>query len=220
MKQKWNKTRQRARHTGLALLLSWNSAVAQQAISFTPEEMARWEEQTFRGATRYTPLLHQGRAALRAEAHGSASGRILRQRIDLRQTPFLHWSWFLPASPLDSNPREKQGDDFALRVYVLFSGGWAFWQSRAINYVWSAREAAGSNWPNPFTDRARMVSVRQGPEAVGRWVEEARDIRQDHRNLFGYDVDYVDALAIMSDTDNTGSSATGYYGEIVFSTQR
>ena len=83
----------------------------------------------------------------------------------------------------------------------------------------ATRERIGSDWRNPFTDHVAVVVVDSGPEHTGRFVERQRNVREDFRRLFGHDVESIDAIAIMTDTDNSGLAATGYYGPIRFASQ-
>jgi hypothetical protein len=69
----------------------------------------------------------------------------------------------------------------------VFSSGALPWRTRAINYVWSSREPAGSTWANAFTLQARMIAVRSGAAAVGQWTREARNVLEDYRRAFGED---------------------------------
>ena len=91
-----------------------------------------------------------------------------------------------------------------------------FWRTRAINYVWSNNQPVGSSWPNAFTSRAHMIAIASGAERVGQWVSERRDVRADYRRAFGEEPGPVDAVAIMTDTDNTGRTITAWYGDIWF----
>ena len=117
-----------------------------------------------------------------------------------------------------SNVEEKQksGDDYAARVYVIVSDGFFFWQTRAISYVWASNMAKNTTWPNAFTEKATMVAIQSGDEHVGEWISEKRNVLQDVKTLLGSDVTYIDAVAIMTDTDNSEQSAVAYYGDIFF----
>jgi hypothetical protein len=46
---------------------------------------------------------------------------------------------------------------------------------------------------------------------------EKRNILADLKQFVGEDIRYIDAVAVMTDTDNTNSKATAYYGDIYFS---
>jgi hypothetical protein len=65
-----------------------------------------------------------------------------------------------------------------------------------------------------------MLAVEAGPERTGQWLVEERDILADYRRLFGGEPREIGAIAIMTDTDNTGGEATAWYGDITLSTVR
>ena len=182
-------------------------------------DIAGWEEKVFKGETSYETVRHDGRTVVRATSRGTASGLYLRRRIDLDKTPILRWSWRVDATLGDIDERTRAGDDYSARVYVIRSHPVLLWRTRAVNYVWASTMAAGETWPNAYTDSSRHVAVRSGDAFAGRWVEERRDVRADFRELFGESVRYVDAVAIMTDTDNTGGRAVAYYGDITFTSE-
>ena len=182
-------------------------------------DIAGWEEKVFKGKTAYETIRHDGRDAVRATSRGTASGLYLRRRIDLDKTPILRWSWRVDATLGDIDERTRAGDDYSARVYVIRSHSVLLWRTRAVNYVWASVVAAGETWPNAWTDSSRHVAVRSGDALAGQWVEERRDVRADFRELFGKPVRYVDAVAIMTDTDNTGGTAVAYYGDITFASE-
>lgn len=183
---------------------------------FSSGSLAGWERKSFEGETRYELVSGQGRRALRADSHDAASGMYREIRVDLHETPYLHWSWKVEETLGGIDERSRRGDDYPARVYIVFSGGFFFWRTRALNYVWSSNQPRGASWPNAYTDNARMIAVRSGPDETGRWVSERRNVRADYRRMFGEDVRFADAVAIMTDTDNTGKAATAYYGDIYF----
>ena len=179
---------------------------------FSTGSLEGWEPKGFRGETQYT--LREG--GLCALSRAAASGMFRRVPVDLHATPVLRWSWRVDTLPPARDERSKPGDDYAARVYVVFSGGALFWRTRAINYVWSASQPAGAEWSNAFTGNARMIAVRGTGQQIGVWTQEQRDVRADYRRLFGADIDQADAVAIMTDTDNGGGDAAACYGDIAF----
>jgi len=183
---------------------------------FSQGELAGWQAKSFSGETRYALAEEDGRRALHATSHGAASGLFREVTVDLGRTPFLHWSWKVGNIVPSADERSKGGDDYPARVYVVFSGGLFFWRTRAINYVWSNNQPVGSEWPNAYTGNARMIAVRSGSAGLGQWQRERRDIRADYRRLFGAEPGEVAAVALMTDTDNTGAVAEAWYGDIWF----
>jgi hypothetical protein len=129
----------------------------------------------------------------------------------------------------------KEGDDFPARIYITFEydrSKLGFFERAkyeaikllygeypplaAINYIWESKAPKGLVVPNTYTDRVKMIVVESGPELLDQWVAEERNVREDYRQAFGEDAPMISGVAIMTDTDNTGESATAYYGDIVF----
>ena len=187
------------------------------AGDFGAGNLTGWQEKTFKNKTLYELVQSDGRMVLKADSKASASGLYKEIKIDLVNTPCLNWSWKVNDVFTGLDETTKTGDDYPARVYVVFSGGLFFWKTRALNYVWSNGRPMGSAWPNAYTDRSVNVAAQSGPDRVGQWVHQSRNIRDDYRRLVGEDIKQVDAVAIMTDTDNSGRSATAFYGEVRFS---
>lgn len=200
-------------------LLSWAESKRVDIARFSQNDLNGWQSKVFAGETHYALKTNDGKIVLRAESNATASGLYREINIDLGKTPILNWSWKVDSLLEGNDERTRAGDDYSVRIYVVFSGGLAFWRTRAINYVWSNEQPVGSNWINAFTSNARMIAVESGSKRVGQWVSERRDVRADYRLLFGEEPGQVDAVAIMTDTDNTGAVTTVWYGDIWFSEQ-
>jgi hypothetical protein len=186
--------------------------------AFSKGKIEAWQHKEFTGKTYYKIIHLDNKKVLRAKSNASASGLFKEQRIDLNKTPYLNWSWRIENRLDNLNEREKSGDDYAARVYVVINGGLFFWNTRAINYVWSANMAKGKIWPNAFAgDNAMMIAIRSTKDPTGTWLSEKRNILTDLKQVFGKDYQYIDAIAIMTDTDNAKGNATAYYGDIYFS---
>ena len=185
---------------------------------FSVGELAGWENRSFSGETNYTLVLDNelSHDVLQATSYKAASGLFRKVRIDLEETPWLHWSWKTEQLFSGLNEREKSGDDFVARLYIVIDGGLFFWNTRALNYVWSSDQAKGQRWPNPFTSNATMFVVESGATGLGEWKHYSRNLREDLRKLTGRDERYIDAVAIMTDSDNAGGEAITYYGDIFF----
>jgi hypothetical protein len=185
---------------------------------FSLGKLDKWKEKSFKGNTRYTLVEQGGRRVLKAQSRATASGLFREIRVDLDKTPFLNWSWRIEQSLDGLDEQTKQGDDYPARIYVVVSGGMAFWRTRAINYVWAGSSSQETEWPNAFAgDNAMMVALRSGQTNTRKWVREKRNVRADLRRFFGKDIRYIDAVALMTDTDNSQQEATAFYGDIFFS---
>lgn len=185
---------------------------------FAEEGLAGWEVKEFKGLTRYRLVEEEGRRVLLAEADGSASGLVKKIAFDPAEYRYLRWHWKIEKTVAQGDERTKAGDDYAARVYVIFPGRF-FWQTRALNYIWANRLPAEGFVANAFTANAMLLAVRSGPDQAGQWLEENRDLVADYRRVFGSDPPRAGAVAIMTDTDNTGGRARAWYGDISLSTQ-
>jgi hypothetical protein len=184
---------------------------------FSTEGLSGWERKSFKGETEYS-IVHEGQSTvIKAHSKAAASGLFKKVQLDPRKYRYLKWKWMIKEPLGNAAEKTKGGDDYSARVYVVFPGMF-FWQTRAINYVWSGRLPKGESFPNPFTGNAMMVVVETGPEKAGSWASEQRDILADYRRLFGGEPRKIGAVAVMTDTDNSGGEATAWYGDITLST--
>ncbi len=185
---------------------------------FSRNRLNGWEQKRFAGETRYQLQTVDGVVVLRADSHAAGSGLFKEQTVDLEKTPFLNWSWRIGNRLTGLNEQSKSGDDYAARVYVIAKDGPAFWQTKAINYVWSGNNAKAGVWANAFAGDHVMMLALRGPEAaLNIWHTEKRNVRADLQKLFGEDFRSIDAVALMTDTDNSRGQASAFYGDIWFS---
>ncbi len=183
---------------------------------FSSGDLSGWEEQTLRGKKKsvYTLVKEGERTVLKAESSGSASGLINKTGFDPRQLPVLRWSWKVNGILKKGDERTKGGDDYAARIYVVFPRTF-FWQTRAINYIWANRLPKGASAPNVYAPKnVKMIAVESGAANAGKWVHEERNVYADYLKLFGEEPPRAGAIALMTDTDNTGEEALAWYGDI------
>ena len=197
-----------------------------------------WKPLTFKKIERHTTytLVRDGETVVvKAEANASASGLVREIRIDPNEYPIVQWRWKVANILKKADVHKKEGDDYPARIYITFeydSSKLTFFEKAkyeavrilygqypplaAINYIWESRAPVGTIVPNPFTNRAMMIVVESGGEKVQQWVCEERNVLEDYRKAFGGTPPKISGVAIMTDTDNTGESATAYYGDIFF----
>jgi hypothetical protein len=206
---------------GLLLALVMQNLAAGPRVmlgEFSQNQLNGWEQKSFKGETHYQIQMLGSVTVLKADSHDAGSGLFKEQRIDLEQTPFLNWSWRIANRLTGLNEQSKTGDDYAARIYVLVKGGLAFWQTKAINYVWAGNTAKDIIWPNAFAgDHAMMVAVRGQEAPLNEWQSEKRNVGADLKKLFGEDIRTIDAVALMTDTDNSHGQVSAFYGDIWFS---
>ena len=204
-----------------ALAIEQNSASNDQKLvigEFSKGNLTDWQEKEFNGNTDYKIVSDvNGTNVLMAESHNSASGLFKEQRIDLQKTPYLNWSWKTNKLYSGLNERIKSGDDFVARIYIVIDGGMFVWKTKALNYVWSSSSTVNTYWPNPYIDNATMLTVESGEEHLGEWLTYKRHVGDDLKTTLGKNVRYIDAIAVMTDSDSSGQKSLTYYGDIYFS---
>lgn len=177
----------------------------------------RWTERALSSRrTRYEVVQEDGRPVLRATSNKAAS--LLWSNLAIRTggKGQISWRWRVRTSISENqHEREKRGDDYAARVFVVFDSTLLDRHARAICYVWAAREVVGAVYRNPYVAGVATIVVESGDRRANQWAAEERDFVADYRAVFGMTPKTVSAVAIMVDTDNTGSSATAWFGDIV-----
>lgn len=203
---------------------------------------SQWEVLAFDGVTRETRYQHKaekGRSSVQAISQGGASGLIRRIVIDPAYYPIFTFSWKIDGVIAGADLQRKSGDDAPARVYITFAydadkvGFWEMVKFEAIKliygeyppiaslvYVWASSSEQGIFFDNPYTERAKVFVLETGAEKQGQWLTEQRNIVHDYVQAFGEsEVPMVSGVAIMTDSDNTGGSATAWYGDILFTKQ-
>ena len=195
-----------------------------------------WEPLQFPNIDRYTRYqltTDNGTQIVKATTDNSASGLIARLSLAPGESLLLRWRWKVSGVYENGNAREKSGDDYPARIYVAFrfnpdDAGFFERAKRkaaalvfgdelpgnALNYIWANTLPKGQIVPNPYTDTTMMVAVESGNQQAGNWVTVERDIVADYREAFGTEPPDIVGVAIMSDSDNTGSQATAWYGDV------
>lgn len=198
---------------GLFMLLAASTYATETTVELDPRALNVWTKQTFAGGdlgiTTYEPTEH----GLLAHADDSASGYLYRFDPPLPAETVLSFQWQLIQPLLNPNERVKAGDDFAGRVYIIQEGRF-FWQTQALNYVWSAQSPPDTVWTSPYSRQVRLWAVN-GPESEpGQWYSIDRSLHKDWANAFGAPLRQIDGIAFMTDSDDTGSVASMLYSVI------
>ena len=176
-----------------------------------------WKEKSFSGNTLYTLENSGNTPVIRGQTKGNASALYQYSEIDLNSTPFLSWKWKVSNVFVNTREKQKSGDDFPARLYVIYQRGMFKWNTVAINYVWSSQHPVGDSWDSAYTSKAKIVVMQSGETNAGTWVNEKRNIVEDFKTLFNIDVSSLKGYALMVDGDNTGGTATGWFADIAFS---
>ena len=191
-----------------------------KVFDFTDSELSKLEVRKVRGAknkTIYTIGTNKEGNFLKAVADNAASGLGKEVKIDLNKTPFINITWKIEKDLPGIKENTKKGHDFAARVFAVKKTGATPLSNRAINYVFSSNNKIGFNTPSPYTKKSIDNVLASTKNNLNEWVTVKSNVKEDFKKFHDLDVNELDGLAIMSDTDNSKMIAIAYYKNIYFS---
>jgi len=180
--------------------------------------LKEWEEKIFRGRVLYSVKENKGGGYLTAYSKQAASGIFYQIKFDPKKEPMIRWKWKVLRFPKKGTVAPDGGgwieqDDYAARFYVIFPK-LAFNLTKALEYVWDRDLPVGTINSSPYSKNIKIMVIESGRRNLKRWVEEERNVYEDFKKAFGQEPGIVGAIAIMTDTDNTRSTAEAHYDEI------
>ncbi len=191
-------------------------------FEFTKKELETLKVKKVRGAdnkTIYTVGYDKNGNFFKAVANNAASGLGKEIKIDLNKTPFINITWKIEQDLKGIKEDSKKGHDFAARVFAIKKTGATPLSNRAINYVFSSNSEIGKSWPSPYTKKSIDNVLSTTKEHMNKWVTVKSNVKKDFKKFHDLDVNELDGIAIMTDTDNSKLKAVSYYKSIFFSSE-
>ena len=204
----------------LILFSKFSFAESVKVFEFSKTELSQLKVRKVRGAdnkTVYSIGSNENGNYLKAVAENAGSGLGKEIKIDLNKTPFINITWKIEQDLSGINEKTKKGHDFAARVFAVKKTGATPLSNRAINYVFSSNVEVGENWPSPYTKKSIDNVLSTTKENLNKWVTVKANVKEDFKKFHDLNVDELDGLAIMSDTDNSKLKSVAYYQNIYFS---
>ena len=202
------------------IITEFSHAEEVNVFEFTETELSQLEVRKVRGAdnnTLYTVGSNENGNFLKAVADNAASGLGKELKIDLNKTPFINITWKIENDLPGIKENTKKGHDFAARVFAVKKTGATPLSNRAINYVFSSNNEIGFNSPSPYTKKSIDNVLSTTKNNFNEWVTVKANVKEDFKRFHDLDVNELDGLAIMSDTDNSKMRAVAYFQNIYFS---
>ncbi len=184
--------------------------------------------------TRYSIEKENDGSYLKTESNASASGIVFKKEFNVYKYPAIKWRWKIRNVYKKGNAREKSGDDYPLRVYIIFKYDpekASFGQKikyglakklygeypphSSLNYIWANKMHSERFMSNTYAGEAKMVIAQWGEKHAGTWQEEEVNIIDDYRKIFGTDPPSSASIAIMNDSDNTREQSVSYVDYIM-----
>ena len=204
----------------ISISFSFANAEVTNVFEFTDSELSKLEVRKIRGAknkTIYSVGSNENGNFLKAIADNAASGLGKEINIDLNKTPFVNITWKIEKDLQGIKENTKKGHDFAARVFVIKKTGATPLSNRVINYVFSSNSEVGLNSPSPYTKKSIDNVLATTKENLNEWVTVKANVKEDFKRFHNLNVNQLDGLAIMVDTDNSKMKAISYFQNIYFS---
>jgi hypothetical protein len=204
------------------IFFTLNSSYADKVtiFEFTEKELSELEVRKVRGAdnkTVYSVSSNKDGNFLKAVADNAASGLGKEIKIDLNKTPFINITWKVEKDLKGIIENTKKGHDYAARVFAIKKTGATPLSNRAINYVFSSNSEVGENRPSPYTKKSIDYVLASTKNNLNLWVTVKANVKEDFKKFHDLEVNELDALAIMADTDNSKLKSIAYFQSIYFS---
>ena len=191
-----------------------------KVFDFSEQELSELEVRKVRGAdnkTVYSVESNEKGNFLKAVADNAASGLGKEIKINLNKTPFINITWKSEKDLKGIKENTKQGHDYAARVFAIKKTGATPLSNRAINYVFSSNSEVGENRPSPYTKKSIDYVLASTKDGLNEWVTVKTNVKDDFKRFHNLDVNELDGLAIMADTDNSKMKSISYFQNIYFS---
>ena len=205
----------------LSLLLIFQKSTSKEIkiFDFTEDGLKKLKVRKLKGETTYTIGSNENGSFLKAEATGKASGLGMEKIIKLDETPYINITWKVEKDLSGINEKSKKGHDYAARVFVVKQTGVTALSKKAMNYVFSSNNKIDESWRSPFTKKSVDYVLSTTLENSNDWVTSKANVKEHFKKFHNLDVNEIEGVAIMTDTDNSKLTAISYYQNIFFSSK-
>jgi len=166
-----------------------------------------------------TPIIklekEEGINVLHLISENSSFGVAKKIDIDIKKYPYLNFRWKVIELPRNGDFRKKETDDQAAQIYVAF--GTFKLTAKIVGYLWENKAPKLITGVSPAWSKTRLIVLESGPEKIGKWVCEKRNIYNDYKELFEKEPPKAKLISLYINSQHTKSRAESYFGEIYFS---
>jgi len=192
------------------------------------DSMQNWEPLTFEKIERHSTYKVKD-SILIAKSDDSASGIKFKKNYDIFKYPVLKFKWKINNVYEKGNALEKDGDDYPIRIYIMFEynpDNASFWQAikydlaksiygeypphSSLNYIWSNKIQKNKIITSPYTDQAKMVVLDSSDTHLNKYRVHEVNVLEDYIKAFGENPPKNVTIAIMTDSDNTHEKSLSY----------
>jgi Protein of unknown function (DUF3047) len=133
-------------------------------------------------------------------------------KIEPRETPWLTWEWKVKVLPAGGDLRNERRNDQAGRVMVMFDG------MKGLLYVWDTTAPVGAESRSDGFEmfQRALIAVRSGPEQLGQWDRQRRNVYADYRRIFKGEPRMIKWIGLESHSNDTHTRTEVLFGSVRF----
>lgn len=155
------------------------------------------------------------------KSDASASGLFFDINMNLRQQGYryLNFEWKVEKFK-NEDETQKKFHDFPARVYLTYRNGMMPWNKYFINYVYSNTNLKNTHWKSPYNNlftKSYDVALNGYHDPSFYWIKHKIDLRNDIQKFWNIDIEHLESIALMVDTDNTQTKTITAFKNIYLS---
>ena len=183
-----------------------------------PDALKKWEEKVFKGRVIYSVNKTKNNSYLNAYSKSAASGIVHWLKFNPKEKPMVRWKWKVTRFPVKSSASSSgngwlEKEDYAARFYIIFPK-FPFFRLQCLEYIWSEDLPLNTVITNQSFGNLKLIVVESGTKNLSQWVSVERNIYEDFKRAFGRAPSEAGAIAIMTNANNSDSTAEAQYDEI------
>lgn len=139
--------------------------------------------------------------------------------LNLSRLHYLNFEWKVKKFN-NKNEKKKENHDFPARIYLKFKTGYLPWEKYYINYVFSNAHFKNDHWKSPYLNiftKSHDVAINGKRDPSDYWIKHKVNLVNDIQKFWNLDISYLESIALMVDTDNTGAKTEAQYKNIYLS---
>lgn len=175
-----------------------------------------WSVKVWEGLGQVQVLQEDHRKILRLETDQGCISLFRSLTVNLQANPLVSWEWSVLTLPTGAASGQSTRDDHGAALYLVFSSREAPSRKVTLGYVWENARPVGTVLTRPNDPSVHYMVVRSGPDQLGTWLTEERNVLADFRRIFGEEPSMLDGMSLVVDSDQTSSKAASLFGPITF----
>jgi hypothetical protein len=164
-----------------------------------------------RDVTMYSLRNEEGNWYVKVRTGGGCTSIGKKISFQPKTETVFRWRWRVETLPEGGDERVKEKEDSGAGVYVVFKG------YTILKYVWSTSVPRGTTIVDPYSSRVKIIVKETGIGSLHQWVRESARLADDYRLAFSSPMPEIVGIGLLSDADNTRSSAEADYDDFYLS---